>query len=149
MKKYVKIALLVIVALIFIGTFVFLYQKSQPKASVYTILNAEITDLKKTTVATGKIEPRDEILIKPQISGIIDEVYKEAGQKIKKGEVIAKVKVIPELGQLNSAESRVRLAEINATQAETDFSRVKKLYEDQLISREEYEKSVRKQTYQQ
>ena len=92
MKKYVKIALLVIVALIFIGTFVFLYQKSQPKASVYTILNAEITDLKKTTVATGKIEPRDEILIKPQISGIIDEVYKEAGQKIKKGEVIAKVK---------------------------------------------------------
>ena len=110
MKKYVKIALLVIVALIFIGTFVFLYQKSQPKASVYTILNAEITDLKKTTVATGKIEPRDEILIKPQISGIIDEVYKEAGQKIKKGEVIAKVKVIPELGQLNSAESRVRLA---------------------------------------
>ena len=91
MKKYVKIALLVIVALIFIGTFVFLYQKSQPKASVYTILNAEITDLKKTTVATGKIEPRDEILIKPQISGIIDEVYKEAGQKIKKGEVIAKV----------------------------------------------------------
>lgn len=121
MKKYVKIALLVIVALIFIGTFVFLYQKSQPKASVYTILNAEITDLKKTTVATGKIEPRDEILIKPQISGIIDEVYKEAGQKIKKGEVIAKVKVIPELGQLNSAESRVRLAEINARQGETDL----------------------------
>ena len=128
MKKYVKIALLVIVALIFIGTFVFLYQKSQPKASVYTILNAEITDLKKTTVATGKIEPRDEILIKPQISGIIDEVYKEAGQKIKKGEVIAKVKVIPELGQLNSAESRVRLAEINARQGETDFARMKKLF---------------------
>ena len=78
------------------------------------------------------MEPRDEILIKPQISGIIDEVYKEAGQAVKKGEVIAKVKVIPELGQLNSAESRVRLAEINATQAETDFARVKKLYEDQL-----------------
>lgn len=115
--------------------------KSQPKASVYTILNAEITDLKKTTVATGKIEPRDEILIKPQISGIIDEVYKEAGQKIKKGEVIAKVKVIPELGQLNSAESRVRLAEINARQGETDFARMKKLFESKLISSEEYEKS--------
>ena len=118
-----------------------LARKSQPKASVYTILNAEITDLKKTTVATGKIEPRDEILIKPQISGIIDEVYKEAGQKIKKGEVIAKVKVIPELGQLNSAESRVRLAEINARQGETDFARMKKLFESKLISSEEYEKS--------
>lgn len=52
-------------------------------------------------MATGKVEPRDEILIKPQISGIIDELYKEAGQTIRKGEVIAKVKVIPELGTLN------------------------------------------------
>lgn len=141
MKKYLKITLLVAIAIILVGTFVFLYQKSKPKVITYEIVKPEVTDLQKTTVATGKVEPRDEILIKPQISGIIDEVYKEAGQAVKKGEVIAKVKVIPELGQLNSAESRVRLAEINATQAETDFARVKKLYEDQLISREEYEKS--------
>jgi HlyD family secretion protein len=92
-------------------------------------------------VATGKVEPRDEVLIKPQISGIISEVYKEAGQTIKQGEVIAKVKVIPELGQLNSAESRVRVAEISAAQAETDFGRIKKLYNDKLISKEEFEKS--------
>lgn len=92
-------------------------------------------------MATGKVEPRDEILIKPQISGIIDELYKEAGQTIRKGEVIAKVKVIPELGTLNSAESRVRLAELNAKQGETDFARIEKLFEDKLISREEYEKA--------
>lgn len=141
MKKYLKIALLVIVAAILIGTFVFLYQKSRPKVTVYETVTAEITNLEKTTVATGKVEPRDEILIKPQISGIIDELYKEAGQSVKKGEVIAKVKVIPELGQLNSAESRVRLAEISATQAETDFARVKKLFEGKLISKEEYEKA--------
>ena len=125
MKKYLKITLLVIIAIILVGTFVFLYQKSKPKVIVYETLAAEVTDLEKTTVATGKVEPRDEILIKPQISGIVDEVFKEAGQSVKKGEVIAKVKVIPELGQLNSAESRVRLAEINAKQ---------------LISREDYEK---------
>lgn len=141
MKKYLKIALLVVVAVILVGTFVFLYQKSQPKVIVYETHKTEIADLEKATVATGKVEPRDEILIKPQISGIIDEVYKEAGESVKKGEVIAKVKVIPELGQLNSAESRVRLAEINATQAETDFARIKKLYEGKLISREDYEKS--------
>lgn len=92
-------------------------------------------------MATGKVEPRDEVLIKPQISGIISEVYKEAGQTIRQGEVIAKVKVIPELGQLNSAESRVRVAEISAAQAETDFGRIKKLYNDKLISKEEFEKS--------
>lgn len=141
MKKYLKITLLVVVAAIFVGTFIFLYQKSKPKTTTYETLVPEIADLEKTTVATGKVEPRDEVLIKPQISGIISEVYKEAGQSIKKGEVIAKVKVIPELGQLNSAESRVRLAEINAAQAETDFSRIKKLYNDKLISKEEYEKS--------
>lgn len=140
MKKYLKIALLVVIAIILVGTFIFLYQKSKPKVAVYDIISAEVADLEKSTVATGKVEPRDEILIKPQISGIIEEVYKEAGQTVKKGEVIAKVKVIPELGQLNSAESRVRLAEINASQAETDFARIKKLYESKLISQEEYEK---------
>ena len=62
-------------------------------------------------------------------------------RSIRKGEVIAKVKVIPELGTLNSAESRVRLAELNAKQGETDFARIEKLFEDKLISREEYEKA--------
>ena len=139
-RKILKIALLVIVAGIFIWTFVFLYQKSQPEVTLYDTVRPAVADLEKTTVVTGKIEPRDEVLIKPQISGIIEEVYKEAGQKVKKGEVIAKVKVIPELGTLNSAESRVRLAEINGRQAETDFARLEKLYADKLISAEEYEK---------
>ena len=62
MKKYIKIALLVILALIFIGTFVFLYQKSQPKETIYDVLTAEKDTLVQTTVATGKIEPRDEVL---------------------------------------------------------------------------------------
>ena len=141
MKKYVKIALLVLVAIIFLGTFGFLYQKSQPVTKLYEVMEVTTGNLEKTTIATGKIEPRDEILIKPQISGIIETVYKEAGETVKKGEVIAKVKVIPELGTLNSAESRVRLAEINARQSETDFSRMKKLYEEKLISSEEFEKS--------
>ena len=141
MKKFLKITLLVVLTAGIIGTFVFLWMKSRPKVVVYETVNAEITDLQKTTVATGKVEPRDEILIKPKISGIIDEVYKEAGQSIRKGEVIAKVKVIPELGQVNSAESRVRLAEINEKQAQTDFDRVEKLFKDKLISREDFEKS--------
>ena len=141
MKKFLKITLLVLLAAGIIGTFVFLWMKSRPKVVVYETVTAEVADLQKTTVATGKVEPRDEILIKPQISGIIDEVYKEAGQSIRKGEVIAKVKVIPELGQVNSAESRVRLAEINEKQAQTDFDRIEKLFKAKLISREDFEKS--------
>lgn len=141
MKKFFKIFLLVLVAAIFVGTFGFLYVKSRPQVKKYEIVIPSISDIEKSTVATGKVEPRDEVLIKPQISGIIAEVYKEAGQPIKKGEVIAKVKVIPEMGQLNSAENRLRLGEINYKQALQDFDRMKKLFNDRLISKEEYEKS--------
>ena len=140
MKKILKYVIMAIIAIVFIGTFVFLYQKSLPKVTEYEILTPERTTLEKTTIATGKVEPRDEILIKPQISGIIAEVYKEAGEMVKSGEVIAKVKVIPELGQLNAAESRLRLAEMNAKQAENEFARNEQLWKDKLISREEYEK---------
>ena len=142
MKKVIRIAAVVLITLLFLGTFVFLYQKSQPKETVYQLLKAEKADIVQTTIATGKIEPRDEIQIKPQISGIISEVYKEAGEKVKKGEVIAKVKVIPELGQLNAAESRVRLATMNGKQTNIDFGRMEKLYEKKLVSSEEYEKAL-------
>ena len=142
LKKYLRVGLLVLVALIFIGTFVFLYQKSQPKVTEYAIETPVVTDLTQTTVATGNIEPRDEVEIKPQISGIIAEVYKEAGEKVAKGEIIAKVKVIPELGELNSAESRVRLAEVNGEQYEIDLERMEKLYAHDLVSKEDYEQSL-------
>lgn len=142
MKKFFKISLFVVIGVVLLGTFVFLYQKSKPEVIVYEVVSPVVDNLEKTTVATGKIEPRDEILIKPQISGIIDVLYKEAGQKVAKNEVIAKVKVIPELGQLNAAESRIRMAKINADQAATDFDRINKLYNDKLVSKEEYEKSA-------
>lgn len=142
MKKYMKIGLFVVLALVFVLTFRFLYNKSKPKVVIYETVSPVIKDIEKITVATGSIEPRDEVLIKPQISGIIDEVYKEAGEEIKEGEIIAKVKVIPELGQLNAAESRLRIAEMNRNQAEADYKRTSTLYEKQLISREEFEKAT-------
>lgn len=140
MKKYFKFIVAALIALIFIGTFVFLYKKSQPQPLTYDEFTPKVTDIYKTTVITGKIEPRDEVEVKPQISGIITEIYKEAGDMVNAGEVIAKVKVIPDMGQLSSAESRVRLAEINLKQAEVDFQREKGLYDKQLVSADEYDK---------
>ena len=142
MKKFFKWVFMAAIAAVFIGTFVFLYKKSQPKEDVYEICTAELKDLEKSTVVTGKIVPRDEVYIKPQISGIISELYKEAGQMVKKDEVIAKVKVIPDMGSLSSAENRVRLAEINLNQAKTDFDRMERLYNDKVVSAEDYEKSL-------
>ena len=141
MKKYIKLVIAAIVALIFIGTFVFLWQKSQPKPVVYEELAPETMDINKTTIITGKIEPRNEVNVKPQISGIISELLKEPGQHVQQGEVIAKVKVIPDMGSLSAAESRVRLADINLRQVETDFARTQNLHNQQLVSDEDFEKA--------
>ena len=144
MKKYTKLIIAVIIALIFIGTFVFLWQKSQPQEVEYQEFTPTMGEVKKTTIITGKIEPRDEVNVKPQISGIITEIYKEAGQYVQQGEVIAKVKVIPDMSQLSSSEARVRLADINLHQAKIDFDREQTLYDKQLVSADEFEKMRQK-----
>jgi HlyD family secretion protein len=140
MKKYSKLIIAAIIALIFIGTFVFLWQKSQPKEVVYNEFTPKLDSIQKTTIITGKIEPRNEVNIKPQISGIISELYKEPGDYVNAGDVIAKVKVVPEMGQLSSAEMRVRLAEINLKQAQTDFQREENLFNQKLVSADEFDK---------
>lgn len=140
MKKYFKFIVAGFIALVFISTFIFLYIKSQPQPVVYEEFVPKKTDLRKTTIVTGKIEPRNEVAVKPQISGIITELLKEAGNTVAEGEVIAKVKVIPDMGQLSSAQSRLRLAGINVRQARTNHEREKALYDKGLVSADEYDK---------
>ena len=139
MKHLGKYLIITLVVLLFAGTFIYLFKRSQPKEEKYTTLEVTRMDIVKTTVVTGKIQPRDEVNIKPQISGIIDKLYKESGQMVKKDEIIAKVKVIPDMSQLSSAQSRVRLAQVNLEQAQKNFDREKDLFDKQLVSAEEYE----------
>ena len=139
MKKYSKFILAGIILIVFIATFVFLWMKSQPQPVASEEFTPALQDIRKTTVITGKLEPRNEINIKPQISGIIVKLYKEAGQHVQAGEVIAKVKVIPDESQLSSAQARIRLAAINARQAKIDYDRMKTLYNKGLVSGDEYD----------
>lgn len=141
MRKIVRIVILVLVGLAVIGTFYFLWKKSRPVITKYEIVEPKRDTIETKTVATGKVEPRDEVLIKPQMSGIISEVLKEAGQMVKAGEIIAKIKVIPEMVQLNSAESRVRVAKINLEQITETYKRDKQLFEQGVIAKEDYEVS--------
>jgi len=141
MKKILKFALLIIGAVLVIWTFWFLYQKSRPKVKKYVIENVTTGSIDKKTVATGKVDPRNEILIKPQMSGIIAAVYKEAGDVVKAGDVIAKIKVIPDMVSLNGAESRVSRAQLSFNQSKKNYDRDGKLYEDKVISKEEFEKT--------
>ncbi len=139
MKKFFKILLIVIACVVLIGTFFYLYQNSKGKETVYDLRYPSTESIERTTVLTGKIEPRDEIDIKPQISGIISEILVEAGDHVNNGDIIAKIKVIPEETQLSSAESRVAMAEIALKEAERTFERTRQLYEKKYESREKYE----------
>ena len=140
-KKIKRIVLLSIVGLAVVGTFVFLWKKAQPEVTEYEIVTPERGTVETKTVATGNVEPRYEILIKPQISGIISEVLKEAGQRVTEGEIIAKVKVIPEMGQLNSAESRVNVARISLDQVESTHRRDEQLFKQGILTAEEFDVS--------
>ena len=140
MKKYGKVLVFMAFILALVAIFVFLYMQTKPEEILYEKVSPVVKDIDKMTVVTGKIVPRDEINVKPQISGIITEVFKEPGESVKEGEVIAKVKVIPEMSSLSSAQSRVRLSEINLNQAQINLDREQELFDKLLISREEYEK---------
>lgn len=140
MKKIIKYIIWLAVAALFIGTFAFLYKNSRPEEVRYQELEATVMDINRTTVLTGKIVPRNEVFIKPQINGIIAELYKQAGEKVQENEIIAKLKVIPDMNSLSSAQSRVRLSEINLKQAQTNYEREKALYDRNLVSADEFDK---------
>lgn len=139
MKKFIKILIWLIVIALFAGTFAFLYLNSRPKPTVYQIVNPEEGVIEKTTVLTGTIEPRDEIEIKPQISGIITQINVQPGDIVKAGDIIATIKVIPDASQLSEAQSRVDLAKIALEDARLKHERNEMLYERKVISREEFE----------
>lgn len=141
MKKFFRILLLTMVGVIFVGTFVYLYMNSRPKEERYSVVSPSRGDIVRSTVLTGTIEPRDEIEIKPQISGIISEVLVEAGDLVKEGDVIARIKVIPEASQLSSAQNRVDVAQIALDDAKAKYERSKMLFEKKVIAREEFETS--------
>lgn len=141
MKKIFKILGIVLVVALFVGTFVFLYQKSRPREQQFEVIEVKRADIHRSTIVTGTIEPRVEVDVKPQISGIVAEIFKEAGQTVQKGELIARIKVVPDMAQLNSAENRVKLAQLSSQQALRDFERTKTLYDQKLVSAEEFEKA--------
>lgn len=141
MKKVFKIIGLVVLAGLFLGTFYFLYSKSKNKPVIYNTQVPKVESISKKTVATGSVVPRREIEIKPQVSGIIDEVYLEAGQMVKSGDVIARVQIIPDMVTLNNAESRVNRAQLNYEDAKIDYERQHELYQKKVIAFEAYQKA--------
>ncbi|KJF43054.1 efflux RND transporter periplasmic adaptor subunit [Draconibacterium sediminis] len=138
MKKVFKILGVVVLVAIFGGTLFFLYNKSKKKTDFFENKNPFYSEVVMKTVATGSVVPRFEIEIVPQVSGIIDELFVEAGDKITKGQVVARIKIIPDMVTLNSAETRVNRAKIGFEDAQIDYDRQQKLFDKEVISYEEF-----------
>ena len=136
--KWIFVGLLVVGVL---GTFFFLWKRQQPAPVQYESLRVEKRNLEKQTIVTGKVEPRDEVAIKAQISGIIAELYKEPGQKVQVGEPIARIKVVPEMEAVTTAESRLRVAEHSLRTVQQVFQRDSALFAANVISQEDYDNS--------
>jgi len=134
MKKTIFIISAIGIVALLGYTMFFLYGKSQEKPVSYATEQPAITDIIKKTVATGSVLPRKEIEIKPVVSGIINEIYVQPGQEVEVGDLLVRVKVIPDMVTLNNAENRLVRAEIALENAKIDFERNKKLYESEVIS---------------
>ena len=142
MKKGRVIALLVFIVLVLVAaayTLNHLFEQEKQEAASFRTEQPRMGDIVIKTVAAGSIQPRQEILIKPQISGIVRKVLVEAGDQVRTGDVIAEVTVVPDMGALSSAETRLQRARINLEDAEMNADRNRSLLEQGIIAAADYQ----------
>ena len=137
-KKLRNILLLILLLGSAAYTFYFLYNKSKPVLVEYNTEKPIITNIIKKTVANGTIVPRKEVLIKSNVSGVIEKIFVLAGSKINKGDAIAQVKIIPDMLSVNEAESRIERAKLANENAKVDFERISKLMKQEAIPRTDF-----------
>ena len=136
--KVVKWILLIVIIAGGLWAAMFFIKSNSKSAITYETHKPFISSIEKKSVATGKVIPQDEVEIKPQISGIIDRIYKEEGDQVKAGDLIAVIKVVPNEQSLNQSAGRVRNAELSLNNSKIEFERNKALYERGVISNQDY-----------
>lgn len=139
MKKLLLALVALLIVAGFFGTLYFLWSKSQEKPVVFSTEQPFYSDIVYKTVATGSVVPRKEIEIKPQVSGILDELFVEPGEKVAKGDLIARVTIVPDMVNLSNAENRLNRARISLDNARTDFERNRELFGQGLIAAADFQ----------
>lgn len=135
----------IFIALSILGTFAwtlaFLYRKSKEAPIVYKTASPELRDIVHKTVAAGAIVPRREVSIKPRVSGIVQRLAVEPGQFIKAGDLIAEIKIVPNVVNLNTAEARLASANISLQNRKREHARLRALFEQQLLAEADLNRS--------
>lgn len=142
MKKVFRFLLIVVLVgtLGFLGFYVF--AKSEKPTEAFETDSTFVTTIERKTVATGAINPRKEVAIKSQVSGVVETLYVEAGDNVKAGQLIAKIRIIPNVVALNNAEDQLKTAHINFKNAEQEMERQKKLFLEKVISEVDYNQQM-------
>lgn len=141
MKKSVTIAILLLIVIVFGGSMYYLYQKNSEDPVVYQTEAPSTQTIVKKAVATGSILPLEEVLIKPNISGVIEEIFVEGGDFVKSGDLLAKIKVVPNLSALNDARNGIDEAKINLEDQKRNFERQSTLFAKGVISRADMDRA--------
>ncbi len=141
MKKSITIIILAIIVLAFGFSMVYLYQKNAEDPVVYETEKPSTQTIVKKAVATGSILPLEEVLIKPNISGVIEEVFVEGGDYVKSGDLLAKIQVVPNLSALNDARDAIDEAKINLDDQRRNYDRQVSLFEKGVISKVDLERA--------
>ncbi len=141
MKKSVTIAILLLIVIVFGGSMYYLYQKNSEDPVVYQTETPTTQTIVKKAVATGSILPLEEVLIKPNISGVIEEIYIEGGDYVKSGDLLAKIKVVPNLSALNDARNAIDEAKISLDDQRRNFERQSALFGKGVISQTDLERA--------
>lgn len=142
MKRGVTITILILIAIVFFGALYYLYAKNQESPVVFKTDKVETKTIVKNTIATGNIVPDEEVLIKPNISGIIEAVYIKAGEKIKAGDMIAKIKVVANVSTLSTTQNQVQTSKIALDNQEKMYQRQKTLFDKGVISANDYDTAL-------
>ena len=141
MKKTVTRIILLLIVLTFGGAMYYLYQKNAEDPVTYETEQASKKTIVKKTVATGSILPLEEVLIKPNISGVIEEIFVEGGDYVKSGDLICRIKVVPNLAALNDARNGIDEAKINLDDQLRNLDRQKSLFGKGVISQVDLERA--------
>ncbi|WP_010178714.1 efflux RND transporter periplasmic adaptor subunit [Aquimarina agarilytica] len=152
MKKSKTILILVSIVLFFGLSLFYFWKRNQKPAVVYNTKKASVQTITLSTIATGSVVPDEEVSIRPNISGVIKDIYVEAGDFVKTGDKIARIKVIPSINNLQASRNGVQSAKINLETQKKIFNRQKELFDKGVISANDFDQSKNafdqaKQTY--
>lgn len=142
MKKTLRKIGIAAVLLFVAYTFYFIWAQSQPAPDVYEILKPQVRTIEQTAVATGRVEARNQVDVKPRTTGILSKICVEKGQRVKVGDIIARISIIPDMTAYNNAQSAVKSSRMQLEEVQRETDRIKALFADGVVSREEYEQAI-------